>query len=137
MVEVALGLILFLLVVYAVVDMSWLFYHYISMTQSVKATARFAGTNTNTAVEIEDFFYRRVGPTKISSSDGLTTFQINRTAVDPTFASLADPGGFPSVQIVATYDHDILGPWPVDRITLTSTGTAMVITWTEEPTISF
>lgn len=139
LVETALGLLVFLVAFMTVVNVAWIMYHQVAVTQAAKVTARRAGTNLLGRPEITDLFFRSVGPTLVSSTDGATAVQITTVALDPIYASLRSPGGQPSVTVEVAYQHpviaDLTGLLPT--ITLRATARSRISTWSQQPLTSF
>lgn len=139
LIELAVGLIVFLAALFAVIDVGWLMYHYIVLDQAVVRATRRAGTNLLSRPQIRNEVYTSVGPSMISSTDGNTTITITTQAHDVRFASVSGPTGDPSVTLSVSYNHRFVAPWPwsASGYTIVSENTSRISTWSQVPSISF
>ena len=139
LVETAVGMIVFLVAMLAVIDASLVLYHQLALHQATKKTARRAGTNLYDRTDIDRFFWLSIPPTLITSTGTPnTTMTITTSAIDANFASTEAPGGQPTVQIDASYDHTLIGGFGwIPAFTLQSRAVAQVTTWSQNSSVSF
>jgi Flp pilus assembly protein TadG len=141
MLEVAVGLVVFMVAMMLVMDVGWLLYSYNNIVQATKATARRAGANRFSRTELREFFFRSCGPSLVSSTDSsITQFQVTTRALDANYASLEAMSGTPSVEVLVTHRHAYLAPFPWNfssTYEIRASGRSMVSTWPQVASVTF
>lgn len=139
MIEMAVALMTFVVLVTLIFDAAWLLYHQIVITQSVKKAARIAGTNMRTTNQIRDAFFESAAITLVSSTDSsITNMTITTTQNDANYQGVDDSVGRPSVLVEVAHVHTLLAPINfVGTITLRASARSMINTWPDEPAVTF
>lgn len=139
LVEVALGLVLFLLALTVVLDTCWLYYHQASLEHGVARVARVASLNRTDREALRREFFRAVGPTQITTADpSRTRLAITTTCQDEVFATAIATKGLPSVVVQAEYDHrPLIGLGSRLGLTLRAQRREPIEVWEDRPAVTF
>lgn len=139
LVEVALGLMIFLLALTLVLDTCWLYYHQAALEHGVARAARLASMNQTDREGLRREFFLAVGPTQITTAEpGRTRLTITTAGADPLFATTRNVLGLPSVRVHAEFDHHpLVGLGGRLGLTLSAERREAVEVWEDHPAITF